>query len=300
MNLKSKLCIGTLPWGGYYGKCNFEELKKILRFIKNNDIKFIDTAPSYGDCEIEKIIGEYLGSNKDFKINTKIGGFAKGFKSFKINDLNKSFFQSLKRLKREQINILYLHNPRKEIKDMRKVLEYMKGLKERGYIRYTGISLASNFDYQKKHLLNQFDFIQDDVNLLSLPRFLKFNFKKTKIVARSPLASGILSPNYEYNKNFKKNDDRSNWLYGDRKNAINERIKIIKSLYDYDILKLALLFVFSLDNISFVNVGCRNLSQLKKIINYLSCKKISKNEINKLISLQKKDFGLKNKFHLNY
>ena len=35
---------------------------------------------------------------------------------------------------------------------MRKVLEYMKGLKERGYIRYTGISLASNFDYQKKHL----------------------------------------------------------------------------------------------------------------------------------------------------
>ena len=188
----------------------------------------------------------------------------KALKVFKINDLNKSFFQSLKRLKREQINILYLHNPRKEIKDMRKVLEYMKGLKERGYIRYTGISLASNFDYQKKHLLNQFDFIQDDVNLLSLPRFLKFNFKKTKIVARSPLASGILSPNYEYNKNFKKNDDRSNWLYGDRKNAINERIKIIKSLYDYDILKLALLFVFSLDNISFVNVGCRNLSQLKK------------------------------------
>ena len=42
------------------------------------------------------------------------------------------------------------------------------------------------------------------MNLLSLPRFLKFNFKKTKIVARSPLASGILSPNYEYNKNFKK------------------------------------------------------------------------------------------------
>ena len=60
---------------------------------------------------------------------------------------------------------MQLHNPRDEIKNWNKVFNILQKYKKKGYIKSIGISLARNHYFSKK-IMNKFDFIQDEFNLL--------------------------------------------------------------------------------------------------------------------------------------
>ena len=109
------LCLGTAQFGLDYGitnkkgKIRNEEIAFLLNRALDANIKYFDTAFSYGDSE--ERIGEIL-KDHEIEIITKFATNVKLAYTFEdINILNKSFELSLKRLKRNSINAYLLHNP---------------------------------------------------------------------------------------------------------------------------------------------------------------------------------------------
>ena len=95
-----EIILGTAQLGFKYGitntdnKPNIAESLLILNTALNNDIKYFDTARSYGDSEYK--IGIFKKqTEKKFNIITKL--FISDVKNFK-NSIKKSITESLKNL----------------------------------------------------------------------------------------------------------------------------------------------------------------------------------------------------------
>jgi len=282
---------------GAYGKVDLKTVQKTLECCYDNNLKEFDTAPSYGDGFIEFCIGKVLSHKTDVLINTKIGNMPFNNKSFKVTNLKVSLEQSLKRLSVDSINVLFLHNPRNDFEDHEGVLDFMNKLKEDGRIKHKGISLAKNYNYDFQ-FLNEFDVIQDDGNLLDM-RFLNLELSNdVKFMARSPLASGILSGKINKDSIFPPDDHRSGWLKDERLKSIMKRVDKIKEVFDFELIDLAKEFIISNEKIDKVIFGVKSPEHIDRIVKNRS-EFIFDNEIKeKLVQLYKNDFVLIGESHL--
>ena len=290
--MNSKIIIGTWPLSGDYGKIEFEKIKNVLEYCYQNGIREFDTAPNYGNGSIERNLGQIFGDKDEVLINTKMGNFPFNKKSYEIMDLKKSFENSLKNLKRKSINTLFLHNPRTEISDYREVLDFMRELKENGLIRNIGLSKAKNFNYENFVNLDQFDVIQDDTNLLSLKSLNKPKENKIIFVARSPLASGLLSGKITSKTIFPKEDHRSGWLNGKRLESLIKRIEAINKITDLELPELAMRFLFCHKDVDKIIFGIKTTEHVDSILVNSRKDALDNSLIKKLLDLYENDFGL--------
>ena len=290
--MNSRIIIGTWPLSGDYGKIDSNQVRDVLEYCYENEIREFDTAPNYGDEFIEKELGNIFHDKEDVLINTKMGNFPFNKKSYEINDLKKSFNNSLDNLKRESINTLFLHNPRKEIIDYTNILNFMNELKDAGIINFIGLSKAKNFNYEDFVDLSKFDVIQEDINLLSLEPLKKIKQKQNILMARSPLASGLLSGNITNKTIFPKNDHRSEWLYGKRLESLVKRTNEIKKLSGIKLSELSMRFLFSQKEIDKVIFGVKTKEHVKNIIFNSTRERLEEVMVEKLFKLYKEDFGL--------
>ena len=200
----------------------------------------------------------------------------------------------------EKINVIQLHNPRNEIKDWDKIIDILETYRKKKLIRYLGISLARNF-YFPINILNKFDFIQDEFNLLRIDPLYKMKKFKNCLAARSPLANGILTSKFNYNSKFSKKDHRFSWLRDDRLKNIYKQKKILENLSNEKIEKFAIDFIFSFKMFDKVIFGVRTNKQLTTLIeNIKKVKKISKIKIKQIIKINKENFyfsSSKNKYN---
>ena len=295
--LQDKVVIGTWPLSGDYGKVDLKTVQRTLECSYDNNLKEFDTAPSYGDGFIELCIGKVLGNKSDILINTKVGNMPFNEKNFKVINMTNSLEQSLKRLSVDSLNVLFLHNPRNDIDDYEGVLEFMNKLKQDGVINYKGISLAKNYNYDFD-FLKEFDVIQDDGNLLDM-RFLNLELSNNvKFMARSPLASGILSGKINKDSTFPLDDHRSGWLKGERLDSIMKRVDKINEVFDFELIDLAKEFVLSNKKIEKVIFGVKSPEHIDSIVKSRSELVYDKEIEEKLIQLYKNDFGLIEEGHL--
>ncbi len=298
--MNSRIIIGTWPLSGDYGKVDSKQVRDVLEYCYGNGIREFDTAPNYGDEFIEKELGNIFHDKEDVLINTKMGNFPFNEKSYEINDLKKSFNNSLDNLKRESINTLFLHNPRKEIIDYTNILNFMNDLKDVGIINFIGLSKAKNFNYEDFVDLNKFDVIQEDINLLSLEPLKKIKQKQNILMARSPLASGLLSGNITNKTIFPKNDHRSKWLYGKRLESLVKRTDEIKKLSGMKLSELSMRFLFSQKEIDKIIFGVKTKEHVKDIIFNSTRERLEETMVEKLFKLYKEDFGLIDEFEYVY
>jgi len=295
--IKDKVVIGTWPLSGDYGKVDLETIQTTLECCYDNDLKEFDTAPSYGNGFIEFCIGNVLGNKSDILINTKVGNMPFKGKSFAIDDLKLSLEQSLDRLSVDSLNILFLHNPRGDLENHEGVLDFMTQLKKDGVINYKGISLAKNYDYNYD-FLNEFDIIQDDGNLLDM-RFLQLDLSKdVKFMARSPLASGILSGNINKDSIFPLDDHRSGWLKGERLESLMKRVGKINEEFDFELIDLAKEFILNNEKIDKAIFGVKSPKHIMSLAKNNSESFLNKEIEEKLIQLYRNDYGLIGENHL--
>jgi len=227
--MKERVIIGTWPLSGDYGNIKPAEVERVLEYCYIIGFTEYDTAPSYGDGFAEFCLGKVF-RDREVKINTKVGNLPFNGKDFRLETLQKSFEQSLRRLNRETVNILFLHNPR-NIQDWVPILKWFQKLKISERIKYSGISLAKNYKYDPE-ILNAFDYVQEDYNLLNLD-FAKLKIKAKKI-GRSPLANGVLSGRVDKYTKFNDDDHRSKWLKEARlQELIKETDKVIRVIRQY-------------------------------------------------------------------
>ena len=123
---------------------------------------------------------------------------------------------------------------------------------------------------------------------------------KSIFMARSPLASGLLSGKITKDTKFSNDDHRNSWLKEERLKSLLKRIDIIKQNSDMELNSLAIKFLLNLESIDKIIFGIKKIEHIKNIMDIVSDYKLDNNIIQKLKELYKKDFGLINEKQYSY
>ena len=133
------LCLGTAQFGMNYGVTNKvgeisdTQIKLIIKKALNSNIHYFDTANAYGNSE--SIIGNHI-KNQNIKIITKFSTDVVGpFKNDDIDILELRFKKSLLLLNRARIDSYLLHNPNDLKENSFLLIDWLKSLKDRGFIK---------------------------------------------------------------------------------------------------------------------------------------------------------------------
>jgi len=302
MNLiyKNKVIIGTWPLSGDYGSVSLTQIERCL--IKSLEMDFceFDTAPNYGNGFAEFCLGKVFKGRSGIKINTKFGNIPFEGKAFDLKKLRQSVENSLKRLNCERIHVLYLHNPRKDIDNYDDVFQLYEELITEGKIEKKGISLAKGFCYEKYVKLEEFHMVQDDANLLCRESLEKYSERNFTFVARSPLASGLLSGNVTTGKKYSKDDHRSDWLVDNRLESLVKQVNEIAKISPMTVSSLARKYLLENNNIAKVIFGIKREEHLDDIIQDLSSHGISLKFMEDFDQLYSNNFNLKTGEYIAY
>ena len=231
--------IGVGSWGisgRGYGPTDDTESIRTLHKALDLGVNFIDTADSYGDGHSEELIGKVLKErgDKETIIATKFGWDFYGRGGIKSNLKRDYIFfaveGSLKRLGRDWIDLYQVHNSRPDAIKEYDVYETLEKLKKQGKIRFYGVSAFYLNDGIEAIKTGNPDTIQVVYNILDqeagnelFPQALNYNIG---IIAREPLASGIISGKYDENSKFPKSDHRRGWS----KSFLEERARKVSKL----------------------------------------------------------------------
>ena len=278
----SKIILGTAQFGMRYGVANkkgkikYNEIHKILNFLKNNNFNYLDTARAYELSESE--IGKYfLKTKKKFNIITKY--------SFKNNGSIINQFEKTRNNLNYTPSIILAHNYKDYLSEQ--FHEEIKILKKRYSIKKIGVSLYNVNEIYKVLKFKKPDIVQIPLNIFD-KRFLDKKIlkllknKSIKIFARSIFLQGLL---------FKD----ENFLFVNFKNIKKKYLQILKiAKYEKVSLgELSLIWAFNLKQIDNIIVGIDSFEHLKH--NLLTLKK----QISKKSLLQLKKINLNNNQIIN-
>ncbi|MGH7952543.1 MAG: aldo/keto reductase [Limisphaerales bacterium] len=219
----SVIGIGAWQFGGEWGEdFSQAEVDAILDAAAECGINLIDTAECYGPDHLsEKLIGDYL-SRRDrsrWIVATKFGHCFKGFMNrdndFSIAGVQKQVDESLKALRMETIDLYQFHSGTDAEFQNEKLWTTLAELKRAGKIRHLGVSIvgkgselqareAAKFGAEALQIIyNRLDQRPEEIYF---PHAEKNNLG---ILARVPLASGLLSGKYKPGSIFAANDVRA-------------------------------------------------------------------------------------------
>jgi len=212
----SEVGLGTWQFGGDWGNVSEQSALDILRVAVDEGVNFIDTADVYGLGVSESVIGKFWRScDHPLFIATKLGRFPEpGWPAnFTFEAMEGHVNASLKRLDMEALDLIQLHCiPTDELKKG-DVFEHLRTLKMLGKIKAFGVSVET-----VEEGLVCLD--QDDVTSLQVifnifrqkPARELFDAalkKGVAIIARVPLASGLLTGKFTKDTTFTPQDHRS-------------------------------------------------------------------------------------------
>jgi aryl-alcohol dehydrogenase-like predicted oxidoreductase len=261
------------PFG--WGRTNDDESLAAIRRARELGVTFFDTADSYGFGRSESLLGIVLSRKRqDVVIATKVGVVrdpeGKLRKDFSRTHILHAVDGSLKRLRTDYIDLYQLHNP--TMAELRRddIQEAMDRLQESGKIRYWGISVTTpeegievvnrGWGYALQVLYNA---------LNQAPAKELFPLAQEKgygIIARVPLASGLLSGKFRPDTTFAADDVRQNFLTPKRLEEVIPRVDEAKSIIGGTARALAegaLRFVLANDAVSTTIPGMRNIRQVE-------------------------------------
>lgn len=166
-------------------------------------INFFDTADLYDQGKNEELVGEaFAGRRQDVIIATKVGNRFEPGKPGWTWDASPAYIssaveRSLKRLNTDYIDLYQIHGGTME-DDFEGIVETMESLKERGLIRAYGISSIRPTVILRYLAGSHLDSIMMQYSLLDRrPEewFSRISEAGVSVIARGPLASGLLASN---------------------------------------------------------------------------------------------------------
>lgn len=258
-----------------WGRTSDEESLATIRRARELGVTFFDTADSYGFGRSESLLGIVLSRRRqDVVIATKVGvvrdGEGRLRKDFSRTHISHAVDGSLKRLRTDYIDLYQLHNPTLDELRRDDIHEAMDRLQESGKIRYWGISVTTP-EEGLEVVRNGWGYaLQVLYNVLNqAPAAELFPLAKEKgygIIARVPLASGLLSGKFRPDTTFPADDVRQNFLTAKRLEEVLRRVDEAKSIIGGTARSLAegaLRFVLANEAVSTVIPGARNVRQIE-------------------------------------
>lgn len=265
--------VSGTPLG--WGRTSDDESMATIRRARELGVTFFDTADSYGFGRSESLLGIVLSrGRKDVVIATKVGvvrnALGKLQKDFSRTHISHAIDGSLKRLRTDYIDLYQLHNPTLDELRRDDLHEAMNRLQEVGKIRYWGVSVTTP-EEGVEIINNGWGYaLQVLYNVLNqAPAQELFPLAKEKgygIIARVPLASGLLSGKFRNDTVFGQDDVRQNFLTPKRLEEVMPRVDEAKSIIGGTARSLAegaLRFVLASDAVSSTIPGARNVRQVE-------------------------------------
>ncbi len=212
----SEISFGAWAIGGAWGRVDDKESLAALHAALDGGVNFFDTADVYGDGRSERLLAKLRKERKEkFYIATKAGRRLPVQTTEGYNRKNLVAFvdRSLKNLETERIDLLQLHCPPTEVYYRPEVFGFLDGFVKAGKLRYYGVSVEKVEEALKAIEYPNVQSVQIIFNILrQRPAELLFSRaqeRKVGILARVPLASGLLSGKMSTASVFAKDDHRN-------------------------------------------------------------------------------------------
>ncbi len=217
----SEIGFGAWAIGSSWGEVSEEDALSALRTSIDLSVNFIDTADVYGDGRSERLIGKVLKERKErVYVATKAGRRLDPHVPEGYNRENLTGFveRSLQNLGVETIDLLQLHCPPTQVYYMPEVFDILDDLVKAGKLLFYGVSVEKVEEAIKATEFPNVQSVQIIFNLFRpRPSELFFELARQRqvgILARVPLASGLLSGKMTRNTVFSAEDHRSFNRYG--------------------------------------------------------------------------------------
>ena len=212
----SQIGFGAWAIGAAWGAVDDSESVAALHAALDAGLDFIDTADVYGDGHSERLIARVLkerGGPRPF-VATKAGRRLpqQTVDGYSAQNLEDWIDRSLRNLEVEQLDLLQLHCPPTDAYYHPEVFERMERLVERGKVAHYGVSVERVEEALKAIEYPAVASVQIIFNMFRLrPAELFFEQARRRqvaVIARVPLASGLLSGKFGPDTRFQADDHR--------------------------------------------------------------------------------------------
>ncbi|MDN4477515.1 aldo/keto reductase [Demequina sp. SYSU T00039] len=210
--------LGTWQLGGDWATVGDDAAQEVLAAAADAGTRLFDTADVYGDGRSEKAIGRFLAGRADradFTVITKMGRRAEPHEpaAYTLDAFRAWTDRSRENLGVETLDLVQLHCPPTAVYGDERVYDDLRTLQAEGRIARWGVSVE--LVDEALAALEQPDLatIQIIVNIFRrkpLERVLPLAAERgVGIIARLPLASGLLSGKYDEHTTFAPEDHRT-------------------------------------------------------------------------------------------
>ena len=217
--------IGFGAWGiggDAWGNTDDQDSLAALHRAIDLGVNFIDTADVYGDGHSEQLVAQVRKSRSEaLIIATKAGRRLNPHVAAGYNRENLTAFveRSLRNLETEALDLLQLHCPPSEVYDLPEVFGVLDDLVQQGKLRFYGVSVERVDEALRAITHPNVQSVQIIFNMFRLKPAEEFfaaaRDHQVGILARVPLASGLLTGKYRADSQFAQNDHRNYNRHGE-------------------------------------------------------------------------------------
>jgi aryl-alcohol dehydrogenase-like predicted oxidoreductase len=282
----STISFGAWAIGGTWGSVDDKESLAALNQAIELGVNFFDTADVYGDGRSERLLKKLWNEHKGtIYIATKAGRRLNPHIASGYNRENLTSFveRSLTNLGKETLDLLQLHCPPTDVYYMPEVFGILDDLVKAGKIQYYGVSVEKVEEALKAIEYPQVQSVQIIFNMFRhRPSELLFEQARERqvgIIARVPLASGMLTGKLKPSTTFSSDDHRMFNRYGeefDRGETFSgidyeAGLRAVDELKDIcpagmTLAQFALKWILMFDDVTCAIPGAKHPSQVKENI----------------------------------
>jgi aryl-alcohol dehydrogenase-like predicted oxidoreductase len=279
----SEIGLGCWAIGSEWGDVSNEDARNVLKTSLDNGINFFDTADVYGDGRSEKFVGELIKlTSEKIYVATKSGRRLNPHtpEGYNLKNIEDFVDRSLINLGVECIDLLQLHCPPSETCSKIETYEMMDAIVKKGKIANYGVSVEKVSEAMDAIQFPNVKSIQIIFNIFRQKPNEKFfkeaANKNVAIIARVPLASGLLTGKMNKESSFPENDHRNYNIngeafdVGETFSGVNykkglEAVERLKELTpsDFTLTDLALKWILMHPEVSVVIPGAKNKLQVE-------------------------------------
>jgi aryl-alcohol dehydrogenase-like predicted oxidoreductase len=214
----SAISFGAWAIGGdAWGRTDDEESLRALHRAVDLGVNFIDTADVYGDGHSERLIARLRRerAGEPLIVATKAGRRLDPHVAAGYDRANLTAFveRSLRNLEVDAIDLLQLHCPPGEVYEMPEVFGVLDDLVAAGKLRHYGVSVERVEEAVRAAQYPNVQSVQIIFNMFRLRPAEEFfpvaRERRVGILARVPLASGLLSGKLQRDSQFAAEDHRN-------------------------------------------------------------------------------------------
>jgi aryl-alcohol dehydrogenase-like predicted oxidoreductase len=211
--------VGTWQFGGEWGKAfSQDEVNRLLCRARDLGINLIDTAECYGDHLSEALIGRaILGDRGSWVLATKFGHrFHANFERsqhYSAAEVQEQLEASLRALGTDYVDLYQFHSGSDEAFDRPELWEMLEEQVRLGKVRHVGLSVIPNDNIYQVAKASEagirtvqvvYNRLDQQPEELVLPSCIA---QDLGVLARVPLASGLLTGKYRPGAEFTQPDD---------------------------------------------------------------------------------------------